>query len=128
MADQRVLVIDDEECVRDAFIDALEDMQCTVVAAPSGMEGVRQVESGLVNLIFLDLKMPNMDGVETLRRIRAVNKEVPVYVVTAFHAEFLDKLQSAEDEGLVFELLHKPIGHTAIRKVTSSVLGLPQFV
>ena len=118
----RVLVIDDEESVRDAFADALEDMPYVVEAASGGEEALSIAQSDPADLIFLDLKMPGMDGVEVLHHIRALDEVVPVYIVTAFHAEFLDRLQAAEEEGLAFQLLHKPIGQEAIRKVATAVL------
>jgi len=119
----RVLVIDDEESVRDAFADALEDMPYVVDAASGGEEALAKAKSSPADLIFLDLKMPGMDGVEVLHHIRELDEAVPIYIVTAFHAEFLDRLQAAEDEGLAFQLLHKPIGQAAIRKVASGVLA-----
>ena len=122
-AQAQVLVIDDEESVRDAFVDALEGMPLVVETACDGREGLEKARSDPVDLIFLDLKMPGMDGVEVLRKIREADEAVPVYVITAFYAEFLSRLQAAEDEGLVFQLLCKPIGQEAIRKVTATILG-----
>ena len=122
MSQPRVLVIDDEESVRDAFADALEDMPYVVEAVSGGEEALAKAQSDPADLIFLDLKMPGMDGVEVLHHIRELDAAVPVYIVTAFHAEFLDRLQAAEEEGLAFQLLHKPIGQEAIRKVAMAVL------
>ncbi len=122
VAEPRILVIDDEQSVRDAFIDALENLPYVVETASSGQEAVEKAQGGPLSLVFLDLKMPGMDGVEVLQKIRALDDAVPVYIVTAFHAEFLDRLQAAEDEGLSFQLLHKPIGQDAIRQVACRVL------
>lgn len=122
---QRILVIDDEESVRDAFADALENTAYEVETASSGEEGVAKARSASFDLVFLDLKMPGMDGVETLRALRALDGRVPVYVVTAFHAQFLERLELAEREGLPFELVHKPLGQEAIRQVTEAVLRGP---
>ena len=126
VAEPRILVIDDEESVRDAFVNALEDMPYVVETASSGQEAVEKAQDGSLSLVFLDLKMPEMDGVEVLRKIRAVDDAVPVYIVTAFYAEFLDRLQAAEDEGLSFQLLHKPIGQDAIRQVARRVIPRAQ--
>ena len=120
---KRVLVIDDEESVRDAYVDALEDVPCVVETASSGEEGLRKAQTGSVALIFLDLKMPGMSGADVLRKIRSFDEKVVVYIVTAFHGEFLDKLEAIERDGLTFKLLHKPIGQEAIRKVTAAALG-----
>ncbi len=123
MSQPRVLVIDDEESVRDAFTDALEDMPYVVETASSGEDALEKAKSSPADLVFLDLKMPGMDGVEVLHHIRELDEAVPIYIVTAFHTEFLDRLQAAEEEGLAFHLLHKPIGQEAIRKVAAAVLS-----
>ncbi len=119
----RVLVVDDEESVRDAFADALEDLPYKVETVSGGEEALAKVKSSPADLIFLDLKMPEMDGVEVLHHIREMDKTVPIYIVTAFHGEFLERLQAAEEAGLAFQLLHKPIGQEAIRKVARGVLA-----
>ncbi len=125
-AQRRILVIDDEESVRDSFIDALETEPYCLEAVASGAEGVACARAGSYDLVFLDLKMPGMDGVETLRALRQLDCRVPVYIVTAFHPEFLDRLEAAERERLSFELVHKPIGQAGIREVTRAVLEGPQ--
>ncbi len=118
----RVLIIDDEESVRDAFADALEDLPYVVETVSGGEEALEKTKRSPADLVFLDLKMPGMDGVEVLHEIREMDEAVPIYIVTAFHAEFLDRLQAAEVEGLAFQLLHMPIGQEAIRKVATAVL------
>ena len=123
MSQPRVLVIDDEQSVRDAFTDALAEVPYTVETACDGKEALAKAQSNPTDLIFLDLKMPGMDGVEVLHHIRELDEAVPIYIVTAFHAEFLDRLRVAEEEGLSFQLLHKPIGQAAIRKVATAVLA-----
>ena len=119
VAEPRILAVDDEESVRDAFVNALEDMPCVVGTASSGQEAVEKAQDGPLSLVFLDLKMPGMDGMEFLRRLRALDETAPVCIVTAFHGEFDSRLQAAEDEGIAFELLHKPIGQDAIVSLAS---------
>jgi len=58
----RVLVIDDEESVRDAFADALEDLPYVVEAVSDGEEALKKAKSSPADLVFLDLKMPGMDA------------------------------------------------------------------
>jgi len=123
VAQPRVLVIDDEESVRDAFADALEDLPYVVEAVSGGEAALEKTKSSPADLVFLDLKMPGMDGVEVLHHIRQLDETVPIYIVTAFHGEFLDRLQTAEEAGLGFQLLHKPIGQEAIRKVAMAALA-----
>lgn len=121
----RILVIDDDVAVRKSFTLALEDTDYQVDTAESGMKGIEMVEKGKYALIYLDLKMPNLNGVETLCKLREIDTNVPVYIVTAFHNEFFSQLQGAVNNGIEFEVLQKPIGSDKILLVTQSVLGEP---
>ena len=120
---KRILVIDDEEATRMSFTLALEDTGFKVDTAESGEKGLQMKRDAEYDLIFLDLKMPGINGVQTLREIRKTDKEVPVYIVTAFHKEFFEKLKIARKEGLDFEVLKKPIGNEEIVLLTKSILG-----
>lgn len=119
---KNILVIDDEESVRKAFLLALEDGDYQVTAAESGEHGLLAFQQQAYDLIFLDLRMPGMNGVETLRQLREKNQTVPVYIVTAFHKEYLDELNEAKAAGMAFELLDKPIGQDEISHVVEGVL------
>lgn len=122
---KRVLVIDDEEAVRKSFTLALEDTDYQVDTAESGEKGLEKTQSTAYDLIFLDLKMPGLDGVATLREIRKKDNDVPIYIVTAFYSAFFDQLREAEEDGLDFELLKKPIGSDQILLVAKSILEGP---
>lgn len=119
-----ILVIDDEEAVRRSFELALEDSPYRVVTVDSGERGVEEVDNGY-QLVFLDLKMPGINGVETLKRIREKFLDLPVYIVTAFHKEFLSELDEVRKLGLTFQLLRKPIGNVEIQALAQSVLDKP---
>ncbi len=99
---KRILIIDDDEAVRRSFILAFEDIGFKVDTAESGEKGLQMKNQAEYDLIFLDLKMPGMDGVETLRQIRKNDKKVPIYIFTAFHKEFMDQLRVAAGEGEAF--------------------------
>ena len=119
---KRILVIDDDEGIRKSFALALEDTPYQVDAAESGEKGIDMEQKNKYNLIFLDLKMPGLNGVETLRELRKMNKDTPVYIVTAFYKEFFEGLKMVRDDGLDFDLLKKPIGIDEILLVAGSVL------
>jgi len=119
---KRILVIDDDEAVRKSFILALEDTSYHVDIAETGRKGITMQKYACYSLIFLDLKMPGLNGAKTLRELRKVDKTTPVYIVTAFHAEFLSELKSLRQERIDFELLRKPIGLDEIVEITNAVL------
>ena len=118
-----VLVIDDDPAVRSAFQLALEGTRCTVIVAAGGEQGLAALHGKKIDLVYLDLKMPGMDGVTCLRRIKERFSNTPVYIVTAFAEEFVAPLRQAAQYGLVFELVRKPLDRDQIREVTASVLG-----
>ncbi len=117
-----ILVIDDDSNVRESFKLALENTGYDVDEAETGGKGLEKTMDRSYDLIYLDLKMPGMDGIETLGHLRKIAPHVPVYIVTAFHSEFLHRLKSIEQDGTAFELLRKPLGIDQIRAVTRGVL------
>ncbi len=122
---KRILVIDDDEIIRDSFCLALEDTGYQIDTAKSGEEGIKKEKERKYDLIFLDLKMPGLNGVETLNELRKIDSNVPVYIVTAFHKEFFSQLNAIAESGVGFELLQKPIGGEQIVLVAKSVLEGP---
>lgn len=126
MTKKRILVIDDEFAVRRSFELALEDFPYRLDTVDSGEKGIEAVKNTLYDLIFLDLKMPGTNGVETLKQIRELYPELPIYIVTAFHKEFLSQLDEVRELKLPFQLLRKPIGHSEIQVLTQSILEQPQ--
>ncbi len=122
---KNILVIDDDAAVRKSFVLALKDTGYQVDTAETGEEGVEKEQSKKYDLIFLDLKMPGMSGIEALREIRKVNRRTPIYIITAFYKEFLDELKTVEKEDITFELIKKPIVDDQIILVAKSVLEGP---
>jgi CheY-like chemotaxis protein len=118
-----VMVVDDDESVRDAFYLALVDEPYRVVVCSSGDEAIEAAKGGRPDLVFLDLKMPGKDGVETMRGLFAVDPTMRVYVVTAFAEEFMDRLRDARNSGLTFQIVSKPINDEQIRLIAAATLG-----
>jgi excisionase family DNA binding protein len=83
-AEARILVIDDDETICSLFKDTLDDAGYKVTAVTDSYEGLELVKNEDYDLVFLDLKMPGLDGAELLGQIRAVKPEMPVTVVTGY--------------------------------------------
>lgn len=122
----KVLVIDDDSAVRGAFKLVLEEDGFIVSEADNGLDGIEMVRADRPDLILLDLRMPGIDGVETLRRLKALDATLNVYIVTAFAHEFMERLRVAHEEGLQFQLASKPLSSTQIRQIASSVRRLSE--
>ena len=82
-APKRILIVDDEPNVRLVFRTALEATGYLVTEAADGDAALAQLRKLPTDLILLDLKMPVVDGMETLRRLRVAGDETPVVVITA---------------------------------------------
>jgi nitrogen-specific signal transduction histidine kinase len=81
-----VLVVDDEAVIRNFTKSALEPYGYEVLLAEDGAEALRmfQERSGSIGLVLLDVAMPGMDGVETLKRIRAIRGDIPPVICSGF--------------------------------------------
>ncbi len=119
---KRILVIDDDLAVRKSFALTLDDAGWQVDTAESGEEGVDKASNTEYDLIFLDLKMPGINGVETLIRLRDNGHKMPVYIITAFHEEFMNQLRVAADEEYEFEVMQKPIESQDLVRITKAIL------
>jgi DNA-binding NtrC family response regulator len=105
-----VLVVDDEIGPREAFKLVLED-QFNVLTADGGHAALKTLAEHPVDVITLDLMMPSLSGVETLRKIRAVDSDVEVVVVSAMPAS---ELVSECTELRAFDILAKPFSRAEI--------------
>ena len=116
-----ILVIDDDPAVRGAFKLILEEEGYQVLEAENGLDGIEMAKQHRPDLIFLDLRMPGIDGVETLRRLKARDENLNVYIVTAFASEYMGQLKDAHEQGLQFELASKPLSASQIRNIAQIV-------
>ena len=102
----RILVADDEAGLREFITDSLELDEHTVVSAKDGKEAAKLLEERGFDLLLTDLKMPGLDGMALLRKVRAEQPEVEVIVMTAHGT--VDNAVEAMKLG-AFEYLQKPI-------------------
>lgn len=106
MKEPTVLVVDDEKPLRDFVRRNLEVRHYQVLTATNGLEALGIFNTHTVDLVILDIMMPHMDGLETVRRIRQ-HSEVPIIILTALGEES-DKV-AAFDMG-ADDYLTKPFG------------------
>lgn len=79
-----ILVVDDEEMVRYVLTEKLTESGFSVTAADDGASAVKLFRDTVFDAVLLDLKMPGMDGIETLKELRTLDPGIPVIMVTAF--------------------------------------------
>jgi len=83
----KILVVDDEVKASELLKRFLEAKGYEVITSSSGEDAIEKVRNEKPNAILLDIKMPGMDGTETLKRIRTFDKEVGIIMVTAIKEE-----------------------------------------
>ncbi|MFH1683782.1 MAG: response regulator [Candidatus Margulisiibacteriota bacterium] len=80
----RILVVDDEQVIRDLLERTLTEAGYGVKCVTNGQDGLQNVAQDDFGLVFLDLKMPKMSGMEVLQRIKELNKKIEVIIITGF--------------------------------------------
>jgi DNA-binding response OmpR family regulator len=80
----RVLLVDDEVSFTQTMAYWFESKGYAVDVANDGRAALEKIKKQTPDIMFLDLNMPLMDGVETLRELRKINKELPVIVISAY--------------------------------------------
>ncbi len=100
-----MLIVDDEESVRDSLYNWFIEDGYEVDCAANAKEALIKIESGNFDIILADIKMPGMDGLEMHRRIKAINSNAIVIIMTAF-ASVETAVQALKDGA--FDYITKP--------------------
>lgn len=107
--EEKILVIDDELFSREYFQKILERTNCEVRTAPNGSEGLKAFKESFYDLVILDIRLPDADGIEILRQIKEINRLTPVIIVTAYGT--VENAVQAMKLG-AFDFLMKPFEET----------------
>jgi CheY-like chemotaxis protein len=79
----KVLLVDDEEDILEVIQDRLEAYGFVVVTAGTGLEALKKLFTEKFDGVFLDIKMPEMGGIETLEEIRKRDRKIPIIIITS---------------------------------------------
>ena len=115
----RILVIDDEAAIRDSLRMILEYEHYECLGAASGPEGLSIITRDLPDMVMLDIKMPGVNGLETLAEIRKVDEAVPVAMISG-HGTITDAMQATRLGA--FDFIEKPF--TSERVLVTVTKGL----
>ena len=116
-----ILVIDDEETIRLLFKETLEEAGHKVMLADNALEGLELVKQKDFDLVFLDLKMPGMDGAELFRQIKTIKPKLPVTITTGYPDS--DMMARALAQG-PFGVMNKPFGESDIVAAVNNFLRI----
>jgi DNA-binding NtrC family response regulator len=115
---RNVLVVDDDPAIQEMLCEIIQQEGCNAVSVGSGEEALQQVESQHFDLVFLDLVLPGISGVDTLSAIKEKDDGVVVITVTAYGYSIWAKQAMAL--GSMF-LIHKPFQPRDIVEILDTV-------
>jgi CheY-like chemotaxis protein len=118
---EKILVVDDEVAVCAALRDFLERKGYQVSVAYSGQEALEVYQRERPHVVLLDIRMPEMDGLEVLRRLKAIDPKASVIMLTAVHEE--DVAKEALAQG-AFEYITKSTDVSYLEMALITKLGL----
>ena len=115
----RILVVDDDGRIGSLFKESLEELGHRVVAVETAPEGLELVKRQDFDLVFLDLKMPGMDGSELFRQIKTVKPKLPVTIITGYpDSDMMTRALAHSPVGVI----EKPFGESDIIKAIDDFL------
>ena len=113
----KILVVDDEKDVCDTLKDIFIKEGYEVETALSGKEAIFKVQTEKPDLILLDIRMPEMGGIEVLKKVKEIDNDIPVAIITAH--EDIEAAKEAMQLG-AYDYIRKPFN---IKYVRASVLS-----
>lgn len=103
--DHRILVVDDNKDFADVFCDILKTNNYEVESCYSGAQAVELVRKKDFDIVFLDIRMPEMDGIETLKEVMKIKPATTVIMMTGYS---VDELVHKALEEKASEIIYKP--------------------
>ena len=80
----RILIVEDEDSLRDLYAEELEEEGYEISRAENGKAAIDLVKKESFDLVIMDIRMPEMDGIEALGKVISLNKKIPVIIYTAY--------------------------------------------
>lgn len=122
-----VLVADDDPDICWALEHVLGRLGVCCIRALDGQSALRAARHNLLALALLDAKLPDMDGLELARQIRASDPRVPILVVSGYFYKDDPAIQAALGQGLIRGFVEKPFSHPEILAVIETALSAPRL-
>ena len=116
---KRVLVVDDDQGILDSF-EVLLGEQYQLLKAENGFEALHILEHDPPQLMFLDIKMPGLNGMDVLKKLRKGQKRIDVVIITASSQEGTE--EEARSLGVI-DYLKKPLDIFEVERITSQYLN-----
>lgn len=116
---KRILICDDEEAIRLLLAEALQD-RYDIVEASNGREALKVAATEHVDLIIIDIKMPQVHGLEAIERIRERDGKIPIIICSAYPLMEDDIVVKTSN---IAAFITKPIDIESLRSKISELIG-----
>ncbi|MCD6307959.1 MAG: response regulator [Candidatus Latescibacteria bacterium] len=114
----KIMVVDDEENIREVLESFLESEGYDVISAESGAGALSALEYDEPHIVLLDIRMPDIDGIQCLRRLKEVNEDIQVVMMSGFAT--LQMAQKSLEIG-AFDYIRKPLSFVHLKEVIQQI-------
>ena len=118
----QILIVDDQIGMLETFTDILEDMGFSVQTAEDGFSAIEKVRENSFDLVFMDIQMPGINGVQTFRELKKIKPHMSVVMMTAYALE--DLIEEAISEG-AYAVVYKPFDIDKIITIIENATSKP---
>ena len=122
-ASRKVLVVDDDPVVRKSFDRVLSGKGYAVITAENGEEALRKLNEEKYDLVYTDIRMPGMSGLEVAEQVKARKPWTPVVIITGYGTDAAETRAKAAG---VSSFMHKPLSPEMIEGSARDALAAPQ--
>lgn len=119
---KKLLIVDDEKDVRDFAANFFRKRKIECTTASHGEEALEKLAKEKADLVLLDISMPGIDGIETLKRIKAYDPGINVIMVTGTKPEQVGANDTCRELGAL-DYIHKPLEMDELERVVLTVLS-----
>ncbi len=116
--EHRILIVDDNKDFADVFCDILRANNFKAESCYGGIQAVELIRKNQFDIMFLDIRMPEMDGIETLKEVKKIRPDTTVIMMTGYS---VDEMVHKAIEEKASEIIYKPF---EIEKVLGLIRGI----
>jgi len=114
-----IMVVDDNDLNREVLSETLKKKGAEVTTLDNGKAAIEKAEQGNFDIIFMDIKMPKIDGVEASKQIKEINSNIPIVATTAGSDQEMEKKYI---NTIFDDIIHKPFQKNQIKKILKKYL------
>ena len=115
-----IMIVDDDPNIRETVKDILENKGFVVTLAKDGQEAIEIVKERPEDVVFIDMKLPVLNGLETYLELKKINSKITAILITAYREEMQDLIEAALRQD-VYACLYKPLDPQKILQLVEEI-------